>query len=125
MNLAVRAALLNAILFPGWGEVYLKSYKKGFLIIAAVVAGILSIVWSIIQTALHILKISPFKKGAVTLFAIFQLAIDAIRSINFSYLVPIVSSIILLWIISIIDAYQIGKEEMAKINYPNKSNELH
>ena len=115
MNLAVRAALLNALLFPGWGEIYLKKSKRGIIIITAVMIGIISILFSVIQATIKILKIAPFKKGSVTLFAVIQLAIDAIRSINFTYLFLVLSSIILLWVISIIDAYQLGKEEMAKI----------
>ena len=66
MNIAMKAALFNALLFPGWGEIYLKKYKRGILIIIATAAGILSILWSIIQTTIKILRFAPFKKGTVT-----------------------------------------------------------
>ncbi|GAB6267344.1 MAG: hypothetical protein STSR0002_00840 [Smithella sp.] len=49
MNKAIKAALFNALLFPGWGQIYLKQYKKSILIISAVMAGTLSILWSVIQ----------------------------------------------------------------------------
>jgi TM2 domain-containing membrane protein YozV len=116
MNLAIKGALLNAILFPGWGQIYLRNYKKGILIIIASLAGIVSILLSVIQTTIDILKISPFKKGTVTFIAIVQLAIDAIKALNLYYLFLILLFMILLWIFSIIDAYIIGKKEMAKIN---------
>ena len=86
MNLATRAALYNALLFPGWGEIYLKRYKRGVLILTGVTAGIISIVWSIGQTTISILKISPFKKGTVTFVAVAQLAVDAIKALNLFYL---------------------------------------
>jgi hypothetical protein len=118
MNLATKAAVFNALLFPGWGEIYLKNYKKGVLIIISFLAAILSIVWSLIQTTIAILKIAPFKKGTVTLSAVIQLTIDAIKALNMSYLFLLLLSMILLWFISIIDAYLLGKEEMAKVPLP-------
>jgi hypothetical protein len=114
MNLATRAALFNALLFPGWGEIYLKKYKKGLWIITAFTLGILSIVWSIIQATIDILKVAPFKKGTVTFSVVLQVAINAIKSINFSFLILILFLMFLLWILSIIDAYLLGKKEMAK-----------
>ena len=114
MNLAIKGALFNALLFPGWGQLYLKKYKKGISIIIATIAGVLSIIWSVIQTTIIILKIAPFKKGTVTFSAVIQLAIDAIKALNLSYVTLILLSMILLWIFSIIDAYLIGKKEMAK-----------
>ena len=121
MNSATKAALFNALLFPGWGQVYLKKYKKGILIIIAILAGVSSILWSVVQTTINILKIAPFKKGTVTFSAVVQLAIDAIKALNLFYLYLILSFMILLWIFSIIDAYISGKKEMAKYSATNES----
>jgi hypothetical protein len=118
MNLATKAALLNALLFPGWGQIYLRNYKKGISIIIASLAGVVSILLSVVQTTIAILKIAPIKKGTVTFNAVIQLTINAIKTLNLSYLFLILLSMILLWIFSIIDAYQIGKKEMAKPNIP-------
>jgi len=114
MNSPTKAALFNALLFPGWGQLYLKKYKKGILIIIAIVVGISSILWSVVQTTINILKIAPFKKGTVTLIAVVQLAINAIKALNLFHLYLILFFMILLWIFSIIDAYISGKKEMAK-----------
>jgi TM2 domain-containing membrane protein YozV len=122
MNLATKAALFNALLFPGWGQIYLKKYKKGISIIIATIAGVLSIIWSVIQTTINILKIAPFKKGTVTFIAVVQLAINAIKALNLSYLFLILLSMILLWIFSIIDAYMLGKKEMARTSVSKESN---
>jgi len=118
MNLATKAALLNALLFPGWGQIYLRNYKKGISIIIASLAGVVSILLSVVQTTIAILKIAPIKKGTVTFNAVIQLTINAIKTLNLSYLFLILLSMILLWIFSIIDAYQIGKKEIAKPNIP-------
>ena len=121
MNIASKAALFNALLFPGWGQIYLKKYKKGILIIIATIAGISSILCSVVQTTINILKIAPFKKGTVTFSAIIQLAINAIKALNLFYLFLILFFMILLWIISIIDAYMVGKKEMARTSVPKES----
>jgi TM2 domain-containing membrane protein YozV len=114
MNIATKAALFNALLFPGWGQIYLKKYKKGILIIIAIIAGVSSILWSVVQTTKNILKIAPFKKGTVTFSAVVQLAMDSIKALNLSYLFLILLSMILLWIFSIIDAYISGKKEILR-----------
>jgi TM2 domain-containing membrane protein YozV len=116
MNLAIKGALFNALIFPGWGQIYLKKYTKGILIIIAMSTGVISILWSVAQATINILKIAPIKKGTVTFVDIVQLAIDAVKALNLFYLYLIFSPMILLWIFSIIDAYMIGKKEMAKIN---------
>jgi TM2 domain-containing membrane protein YozV len=122
MNIASKAALFNALLFPGWGQIYLKKYKKGILIIIATIAGISSILWSVVQTTINILKIAPFKKGTVTFSAVIQLAINAIKVLNLFYLYLILFFMILLWVFSIIDAYTSGKKEMARTSVPEESN---
>jgi hypothetical protein len=122
MNLATKAALFNTLLFPGWGQIYLNKYKKGISMIIATIAGVLSIIWSVIQTTINILKIAPFKKGTVTFIAVVQLAINAIKALNLSYLFLILLSMILLWIFSIIDAYMLGKKEMARTSVSKESN---
>ncbi len=114
MNLAIKGALFNALLFPGWGQIYLKKYKKGISIIIAIIVGVISILWSVTQATITILKIAPFKKGTVTFNAVVQLAIDSMKALSLPYFFLILLSMILLWISSIIDAYQIGKKEMAK-----------
>ena len=114
MNLATKAALFDALIFPGWGQIYLKKYKKGILIIIAMSSGVISILWSVAQATINILKITPIKKGTVTFFAVVQLAIDAVKALNLFYLYLILFFMILLWILSIIDAYTSGKKEMVK-----------
>jgi len=86
MNKATKAALFNVLLFPGWGQIYLKQYKKGVLIISAVIAGTLHILLSVIQITMDTLKVSPFKKGTVTFSAVLQLAIDSIKALNCIYM---------------------------------------
>jgi len=112
INLATKAALLSALLFPGWGQLFLKRYKRGVAIISLTVIGILSISLYVVQVALAVLKAAPLKKEAVNFSAVVQLSIEAIKSLNLFYLLIIILLIILLWIFSIVDAYFLGKKEI-------------
>ena len=114
MKTATKALLFNVLLFPGWGQIYLKQYKKGILIIAAVMAGTLSILWCVIQTTRDILKITPFKKGTVTFEAVVRLAIKSLTELNLDYILPLLLFMFLLWIFSIIDNYESGKKLVNK-----------
>lgn len=121
MNVAGRAILFNILLFPGCGQIYLKHYKKGILILAGTVVVILSILWSIIQKTIAILKISPFQKGTVTIGAIVDLAMKSLSSLDSIYLLSIFCSLMALWLFSIIDAYLVGKKVMASVATPKES----
>ena len=118
MNLATRAALYNALLFPGWGHFYLKKYKRGLIFILPVLAGLLSLCWAITQVAYNILKVNPLKKGAVDITAVLQLSADATKAIDSNNISLILLLMIILWIISIIDAYRLGKKQIQESNIP-------
>jgi len=81
MNLATKAALYNALLFPGWGHLYLKKYKRGIMFIIPVGAGMLSICWATVQVAFNILKAHPFRKGTIDITTVIQLSIDSTKAI--------------------------------------------
>lgn len=116
MNLATKAALFNALVFPGWGEIYLKKYRRGLLIITGMVAGILSVSLLVIQETLAVLKVTPIDKSAFIFGTLFKLFLKVMRSMDPSCLLAILFFMIFLWLLSIIDAYRLGKEAMAKIN---------
>jgi TM2 domain-containing membrane protein YozV len=121
MNLATKAALLSALLFPGWGQIYLKKYKRGLAIILPVAAGTLSIVWAAVQVALAVLKTTPFKKGSVHFSDIVILAVNSVKVLDLFYLKLIMIFMILLSIFSIIDAYLLGKKEIQSTVAPKES----
>jgi TM2 domain-containing membrane protein YozV len=112
MDIATKAALFSALLFPGWGQFYLKHYKRGLIFIVPVLAATLALVWSIIDIGISIIKATPFKKGTDHLTNAIQVAVDALKAINLSYFMMLLIIISIFWILSIIDAYQLGKKIM-------------
>lgn len=112
MDKATKAALFSALLFPGWGQFYLKRYKRGLVFIMPVLIGTLALVWAIVQVGITIIKAAPFKKETVQLANVIQVTVDALKTIDFSYFLFILCLIAALWILSIIDAYLLGKKMM-------------
>jgi TM2 domain-containing membrane protein YozV len=112
MDKATKAALFCALLFPGWGQFYLKRYKRGLVFILPVLIGTLALVWAIVQVGITIIKAAPFKKETVQLANVIQVTVDALKTIDFSYFLFILCLIAALWILSIIDAYLLGKKMM-------------
>lgn len=110
MKPSTKAALYNALLLPGWGHFYLKEYKRGVLIFIPFLAGLLWICWAIFQAARAILISSPFKKGTVDIAVALKLAADSVNNLNLEHYAFLLFFIILLWIISIADAYYLGRK---------------
>jgi TM2 domain-containing membrane protein YozV len=112
MNVAVKAAIFSAILFPGWGQIYLKRYKRGIAIILPVLAGIIYICWSLIQVAISTIKAAPPQKGSVDINTVLKLTNDSLKTMDSTTISFITLIIIGLWIYSIFDAYLLGKKQM-------------
>ena len=81
-----------------------------------VVAGTIAIVWAVVQVAHTVLKVAPFKTGAVHFSDIVTLAVNSVKAVNLLYLMLILIFMILLWIYSTVDAYFLGKKEMSVSN---------
>jgi len=112
MDKAIKAALFSALLFPGWGQFYLKHYKRGLIFILPVLVGTLALVWVVVRAGAAIIKATPLKEGTVHLGDVIRVTIDALKTIDFSYFLLMLLLIAALWILSIIDAYQLGKKMM-------------
>jgi len=112
MKIATKAALFSALLFPGWGQVYLKKYKRGAAFIILALAGILSICFSVVKIALNVLRAAPIHKDSVNISAVIKLTTDSIKALDTYYLLLISFFIILVWILSIVDAFFLGKKKV-------------
>jgi len=113
MDKARKAALYSALLFPGWGQIYLKHYKRGLVFLVSILAGMLSLAAAIIFSGLAIIKAAPFRKGTVQFADILGVCIKALEATDLKLFLLMIVLLILLWILSIIDAYQLGKKMAA------------
>jgi len=112
MEKATKAALFSALLFPGWGQIYLKRYKRGLVFMLPVLAGALVLLWVVVQVSVASVQQATFKKGSVQLANVIQVAADALKAVDLFYFLLMLLLIAVLWVLSIIDAYQLGKKMM-------------
>lgn len=110
MDKAKKAALYSALLFPGWGQFYLRCYKRGLIFFLPVLMGTIALAWSVVRAGSAIIQAAPFKKGTVQVADVIRVSADALKTVDLSYLFLMLLLVAALWILSIVDAYQLGKK---------------
>jgi hypothetical protein len=110
MTNSLKGALLSGLVLPGLGQVFLKHYKRGAVLILTVLVSLSVIVMKAVQHALVVLEKIESEGGAITMHSISKAtarASSTFDSVTVSFFTLL---IILCWIIGIIDAYRIGKK---------------
>jgi len=111
MNNSLKGAFLSGLIFPGLGQVVLKHYKQGAVIMLTVLVSLSVIVVKAVQHALAILEKIESAGGAISMSTISNAATQA-SGISGSLMFNIALLLIILcWIIGIVDAYRIGKKK--------------
>ena len=111
MNNSLKGAFLSGLIFPGLGQVVLKHYKRGTVIILTVLVSLSIVVVKAVQHALAILEKIQSEGGAISMSTISDAATQASTtsgSLTFNLALLLV---ILCWIIGVVDAYRIGKKK--------------
>ena len=122
MKISYKATLLSTFVFPGAGQIYLKRYRQGLIIIAVTLAGLGYIVWQATIIALrHVDSVmSKMQGGNVDI----QQLKDIVGSnpSGASLLDNVVLFVIICcWIIAVADAYISGKRKERQEAAPAKS----
>jgi hypothetical protein len=110
MKNSLKGAFLSGLIFPGLGQIALKHYKRGAVIIIAVLASLSIAVAIAVQYALAILEKIQFEGDTISMSAIMDAATQASTTsgslaFNIAFFL-----VILFWIIGAVDAYRIGKK---------------
>jgi TM2 domain-containing membrane protein YozV len=111
MKVSYKAALLSTFVFPGVGQLYLKRYWRGLVIMLLSCTGLGYLIWSATVSALNRLDDVMVKvQGGTTnlqelsdIVGSKMLTTDPYRDVVFYVMVCF-------WIFAIIDAYRIGKQ---------------
>jgi len=111
MNNSLKGALLSGLIFPGLGQIVLKHYKRGAVIMLTVLVGLSVIVVKAAQHALAILERIESEGGAISMSAISDAATQASTTSGSLTLSLALLLVVLCWIIGVIDAYRIGKKK--------------
>jgi hypothetical protein len=110
---AIKGAILSAMLLPGLGQIALKQYKKGGLIMGAVLATMGVIVMTAVQQALAVITRLESSGDTIDIDAITTAAQQASSGANSSLIKVLLLVVLALWAYSIWDAYMLGKKQDA------------
>ncbi|TET68428.1 MAG: hypothetical protein E3J56_11415 [Candidatus Aminicenantes bacterium] len=111
MNNSLKGAFLSGLVFPGLGQVVLKHYKRGVVIMLTVLVSLSVIVIEAVQKAFTILEKIESEGGAIDMNTISNAATQVSTtsdSLIFSFALLL---IIFCWIIGVVDAFRIGKKK--------------
>jgi hypothetical protein len=111
MNNSQKGAFWSGLVFPGLGQVVLKRYKRGAVIMLTVLAGMSVIVVQVVQKGLIILEKIKSERGTIDMDMILDATTQA--STNSDSLIFSLAVLLLTfcWIIGTVDAFRIGKEK--------------
>ncbi len=121
MNNSLKGALLSGLIFPGLGQVVLKHYKRGAVIMLAVLVSLSVVVVKAVQHALAILEKIELEGWAISMSTISNAATLASTnsgSLTFNLLLLF---IIVCWIIGVVDAYRIGRKKDIEQRSPSQA----
>jgi len=109
MKNSLKGAFWSGLIFPGLGQIILKHYKRGAVIMLTVLVSMSVFIVKSVQHALDILEKIESQGEAISLSTISNAATQAsATSGNLTFNIVLLL-VILCWIIGVVDAYRIGK----------------
>ncbi len=109
MKNSLKGAFLSGLIFPGLGQIVLKHYKRGAVIMLTVLVSMSVFVVKVVQHALDILEKIQSQGGAISMSTISNAATQASATSGNLTLNIVLLLVIICWIIGVVDAYRIGK----------------
>jgi len=117
MKYSLKGAFFSGLVFPGLGQVILKHYKRGAVLIVAVSVSLVVFVIKAVQQALAILEKVQLDGGELTMSAITDAATRVTTASDSMILKLLLLLILFLWVIGIVDAYRIGRKKDRKNSF--------
>ena len=111
MTNAIKGVLLSALVFPGLGQIVLKRYQRGVVLMLATVAGLVVIVAKATWEARRILETIESGGGVIDQDAMSRAIAQATSSSGNLAFNLLLVAIALCWIYAAVDAYRIGKQQ--------------
>ena len=111
MNNAIKGALLSGLVFPGLGQLVLRQYRKGLLIMLAVLTSLSVIVIKAVRIARDILETVELQGDAIDMTAIQDAATRGSLESGSITLNLLLIFVITCWIAATLDAYRTGRKQ--------------
>ena len=110
MNNSLKGAFWSGLVFPGLGQVVLKHYKRGAVIMLVVLISMSVVVVKAVHSALAILENIELESRAISMSTISNAATQASTTSGSLTINLVLLLTILCWVFGVVDAYRIGKE---------------
>ena len=108
MRRARRAVLLSGLVFPGLGQIYLKRYRPGVIIILLVVVGMILLISMAARDAFSVLKQWELQGAPIDFQDLLNVAVETSTGRSGSYMSAL-SFVVGCWLFSMLDACRAGK----------------
>lgn len=109
MTHASKGLVLSGLVFPGLGQVALKHYMRGALLMLTVTVGLIIMVAEAARTALDALARIDLYNGTIDLDEIMRAAVQALNHSHTGVYMFSLFLILFAWLFSAVDAYRLGK----------------
>ena len=109
MNNSLKGAFWSGLIFPGLGQVVLKHYKRGAVIMLMFLVSMSVVVVKAGHSALAILEKLESEGGAISMSTISNAATQASTTSGSLTFKLVLLLTILCWTFGVVDAYRIGK----------------
>jgi hypothetical protein len=110
---------MSALVFPGLGHVVLKHYRRGFVVMLAVLACLVVIVTEAAKKAVAIMDHVQYEGGAIDMATVSEAARQASVGSDSRVIDLALLLMVLCWVFAIVDAYRIGKRIDEEGNPPD------
>jgi hypothetical protein len=121
MNNSLKGALWSGLIFPGLGQVVLKHYKRGAIIMLTVLVSLAVMVVKAVESAFAILEKIELEGGAIDMSTISNAATQASTSSGSLTFNLLLLWIMVCWIIGVVDAYRIGRKKDLEQRSPSQA----
>ncbi len=109
MNNSLKGAFWSGLIFPGLGQVVLKRFKRGAVIMLVFLVSMSVVVVKAGHSALAILEKLESEGGAISMSTISNAATQASTTSGSLTFKLVLLLTILCWTFGVVDAYRIGK----------------
>jgi len=110
MKYSLKGTLLSGLVFPGLGQIVLKQYKRGIVLMLTVSTSLIVIAIKAAQYAFTVLDKIELEGGVIDLKTITDAAAQASSTSDSLVFNLGLLLIVVCWIFGIVDAYRIGKK---------------
>lgn len=107
MSKSTKSALLSALIFPGAGHLYLKCYKRGFILLTITVVALVILIKQTLERVSSIIAQMEVHGHVMSTQEISEMIANSPNeSFNFA-----VIAILICWVYGIIDSARAGKQQ--------------